>query len=80
MSVPSTLGPSQFMGEISFLNSGTAPMPMRTVCETTVIDVPRATMLMLMSQIPEMSDIITVFAARRRRQIEQRHGTLVANR
>jgi thioredoxin reductase (NADPH) len=35
-------------------------------------------MLTLMSRIPEMSDIIiTVFAARRRRQIEQRDSTLV---
>ncbi|MEO7052150.1 MAG: FAD-dependent oxidoreductase, partial [Rhodanobacter sp.] len=76
--VPSTLGPTQFMGEISFLNGGTSSMPMRAVCDTTVIEVPRATMLTLMSRIPEMSDIIiTVFSARRRRQIEQSHSTLV---
>lgn len=74
--LPSTLGPTQFMGEISFLNGGTFSMPMRAVRETTVIEVPRATMLM--SQIPEMSDIIiTVFSARRRRQIEQRDSALV---
>lgn len=76
--LPSTLGPTQFMGEISFLNGGTFSMPMRAVRETTVIEVPRATMLTLMSQIPEMSDIIiTVFSARRRRQIEQRDSALV---
>jgi thioredoxin reductase (NADPH) len=76
--VPSTLGPTQFMGEISFLNGGTFSMPMRAVRETSVIEVPRTTMLTLMSQIPEMSDIIiTVYAARRRRQIEQRHSALV---
>ncbi|MEO7051031.1 MAG: cyclic nucleotide-binding domain-containing protein, partial [Rhodanobacter sp.] len=76
--VPSTLGPAQFMGEISFLNGGTSSMPMRAVCDTTVIEVPRATMLTLMSRIPEMSDIIiTVFSARRRRQIEQRDSALV---
>ncbi|MEO8780164.1 MAG: FAD-dependent oxidoreductase [Rhodanobacter sp.] len=76
--VPATLGPTQFMGEISFLNGGTSSMPMRAVCDTTVIEVPRATMLTLMSRIPELSDhIITVFSARRRRQIEQRDSTLV---
>ena len=76
--LPSTLGPTQFMGEISFLNGGNASMAMRAVRDTSVIEVPRATMLTLMSRIPEMSDIIiTVFAARRRRQIEQRDSTLV---
>jgi thioredoxin reductase (NADPH) len=76
--LPSTLGPTQFMGEISFLNGGTFSMPLRAVCDTSVIEVPRATMLTLMSQIPEMSDIIiTVFSARRRRQIEQRDSALV---
>jgi thioredoxin reductase (NADPH) len=35
-------------------------------------------MLRLMSEIPEMSDIvITVLAARRRRQLDSRDGTLV---
>jgi thioredoxin reductase (NADPH) len=76
--LPSTLGPTQFMGEISFLNGGNFSMPMRAVRETSVIEVPRTTMLTLMSQIPEMSDIIiTVYAARRRRQIEQRDSALV---
>jgi thioredoxin reductase (NADPH) len=76
--LPSTLGPAQFMGEISFLNGGNVSMPMRAVRETSVIEVPRTTMLTLMSQIPEMSDIIiTVYAARRRRQIEQRDSALV---
>jgi thioredoxin reductase (NADPH) len=76
--VPSTLGPSQFMGEISFLDGGTWSMPMRTVSETKVIEVPRVAMLRLMSEIPEMSDIvITVLAARRRRQLEAGDGTLV---
>ena len=76
--LPSTLGPTQFMGEISFLNGGTWSMPMRAVVETTVIEVPRTEMLRLMSEIPEMSDIvITVLAARRRRQLDSRDGTLV---
>jgi len=67
--LPSTLGPTQFMGEISFLSGGAWSMPMRAVQDTRVIEVPREAMLTLMSQIPEMSDIIiTVFSARRRRQ------------
>jgi thioredoxin reductase (NADPH) len=50
---------------------------MRTVKETRVIEVPREAMLTLMSRIPEMSDIIiTVFSARRRRQLDERDGSL----
>jgi len=75
---PSTLGPTQFMGEISFLNGGVWALPMRAVKDTRVLQVPRTAMLRLMSEIPEMSDIIiTVFAARRRRQLDERDGTLV---
>jgi thioredoxin reductase (NADPH) len=75
--VPSTLGPTQFMGEIAFLNGGAWSMPMRAAKETRVIEVPREAMLKLMSEIPEMSDIIiTVFSARRRRQLDDRDGTL----
>ncbi|MGB6353451.1 MAG: FAD-dependent oxidoreductase [Steroidobacteraceae bacterium] len=67
----STIGPTQFMGEISLLYGGNASLPLRTVIDTRVIEVARETFLTLMSQIPEMSDIvITVFAARRRRQLE----------
>src|SRR5271165_4597 len=75
--LPSTLGPAQFMGEISFLNGGAWSMPMRAVRETRVVEVPREAMLTLMSQIPEMSDIIiTVFSARRRRQLDDRDSSL----
>jgi len=75
--VPSTLGPTQFMGEIAFLNGGAWSLPMRAVRETRVIEVPREAMLKLMSEIPEMSDIIiTVFSARRRRQLDDREGVL----
>jgi len=75
--LPSTLGPTQFMGEIAFLNGGAWSLPMRAVRETRVIEVPREAMLKLMSQIPEMSDIIiTVFSARRRRQLDDRDGVL----
>ncbi|SFH96415.1 FAD-dependent oxidoreductase [Methylobacterium brachiatum] len=76
--LPSTLGPTQFMGEIAFLNGGSWSMPMRAVIDTNVIEVPRTAMLRLMAEIPEMSDIvITVLAARRRRQLDSRDGTLV---
>ena len=76
--LPSTLGPTQFMGEIAFLNGGNWSMPMRAVQDTTVIEVPRREMLRLMSEIPEMSDIvITVLSARRRRQLDTHDGTLV---
>jgi thioredoxin reductase (NADPH) len=75
--LPSALGPAQFMAEISFLNGGAWSMLMRAAKETRVIEVPRAAMLTLMSQIPEMSDIIiTVLSARRRRQLEDRDGNL----
>ena len=75
--LPSTLGPTQFMGEISFLNGGAWSMPMRAVRDTRVIEVPRETMLTLMSRIPEMSDIIiTVFSARRRRQLDDPDASL----
>jgi thioredoxin reductase (NADPH) len=74
---PSTLGPTQFMGEISFLNGGAWSVPMRAVRDTRVIEVPRETMLTLMSRIPEMSDIIiTVFSARRRRQLDDPDASL----
>ena len=76
--IPSTLGPNQFMGEISLLNGGAWSMPMRAVRDTRVTEVPRSAMLSLMSEIPEMSDIIiTVLAARRRRQLDVGYGTLV---
>ena len=75
--LPSTIGPTQFMGEIAFLNGGAWSMPMRAVRDTRVIEVPREAMLALMSRIPEMSDIIiTVFSARRRRLLDAGDGSL----
>src|SRR5260370_13849548 len=68
---PSTLGPPQFMGDISFLNGGAWSVPMRAVRETRVIEVPRETMLTLMSHIPAMFDIIiTLFSSRLRRRLD----------
>lgn len=75
--LPFTLGPTQFMGEIAFLYGGAWSMALRTARETRVIEVPREAMLTLMSRIPEMSDIIiTVFSARRRRQLEEQDSSL----
>src|SRR5687767_4587252 len=73
-----TLGPTQFMAEISLLSGGTWSMAMRAAQDTRVIEVPRDRMLTLMAHIPEMSDIIiTVLAARRRRQLESGASSLV---
>jgi len=75
--LPSSLGPTQFAGEISFLAGGTNTLSLRAAKTTRAIVVPRETMLELMSQIPEMSDIIiTVYAARRRRQLEDNDSSL----
>ncbi len=76
--VPSTLGPTQFMAEISLLSGGNWSMTMRAASDTRVVEVPRREMLRLMSAVPEMSDIIiTVLAARRRRQLDTGAGMLV---
>jgi thioredoxin reductase (NADPH) len=76
--LPFTLGPTQFLGEIAFLSGGGWSLSMRTVRDTRVIEVPRDVMMTLMSRIPEMSDIIiTVFSARRRRQIEDQDSSLL---
>jgi thioredoxin reductase (NADPH) len=75
---PSTIGPTQFLGEISFLNGGAWSMPMRAVAITRVFEVPREATLTLMSRIPEMSDIIiTVFSARRRRALDDSASSLL---
>ena len=72
-----TLGPTQFVGEISFLNGGTAMLTTRALKPTRAIRVERARMLELMAQIPEMGDIVvTVFAARRRKLLESNSAGL----
>lgn len=76
--LPSTLGPTQFMCEISFLAGGAWSMAFRAARDTRVIEVPRPAMLRLMAEIPEMSDIIiTVLAARRRRQLDEQDSSLL---
>lgn len=73
-----TLGPTQFVGEIAFLGGGAFNVPFRAAQATRTTEVPRAAMLSLMSDIPEMSDIIlSVFTARRRRQVEADATSLV---
>ena len=75
--VESTIGPTQFMGEIGFLNAGSWTLPMRAAQDTRVIAVPREAMLDLMRRVPELSDhIITVFAARRRRTFEESRSSI----
>jgi len=72
-----SLGPTQFMGEIGFLNRGTNYLKMRAAKDTRVIEAPREAMLDLMSRVPELSDhVITVFAARRRAQFEASNGAI----
>ena len=75
--LPHSLGPSQFAGEITFLNGGSFSLSMRVAQLTRVVEVPRPAMLALMASAPEMSDIIiSVFAARRRRQLESGDSNL----
>lgn len=71
------LGPTQFMGEIGFLSGATNYLKMRAAVDTRVIEAPREAMLALMSRVPELSDhIITVFAARRRKQFELKNSAV----
>lgn len=72
-----TLGPTQFFGEISFLSGGASMMGARVVRDSRILAVPREAMLDLMSQVPEMSDIIvTVMSARRRGLLESNQSSL----
>ncbi|MES2904901.1 MAG: FAD-dependent oxidoreductase [Pseudomonadota bacterium] len=74
----SSIGPTQFLGEISFLSGGSYTLPFRARIATRTIEVERKTMLGLMANIPEMSDIVlTVYSVRRRRQVEEGDSALV---
>lgn len=71
------LGPGQFAGEIAFLSGAASALALRTREASKVLIAPRADVLALMAKIPEMSDIIiSVLAARRRRQVEAGDGNL----
>ncbi|MEL7258335.1 MAG: FAD-dependent oxidoreductase [Pseudomonadota bacterium] len=76
--LPHSIGPTQFLGDISFLSGGTYSLPLQATKPVRAIEVDRRTMLRLMSEIPEMSDIvITVLAARRRRQLEGQNSSIL---
>lgn len=73
-----SLHPGQFMGELSFLNGGPMTLTMRAAVETRTSEVPRAAMLRLMSDVPEIGDhVLTVFAARRRRIFESGDSSII---
>ena len=73
-----TLGPGQFLGELSFLNGGAWGISMRARRDTRCTVAPRAAMLDLMARVPEISDlVITVYAARRRRVIDESKSGLI---
>ena len=74
----SSLGPNQFTGEIAFLSAGSFTLPLRAAKDTRAIEVRREPLLAAMSDTPELSDhLLTVFAARRRRQYEAGDSALV---
>jgi thioredoxin reductase (NADPH) len=76
--LPATLKPGQFMGELAFLNGGTMMLTHRACAPTRTLEAPRAAMLRLMSEVPEISDhVLTVFSARRRRIFEAGDSSLV---
>ncbi|MEE4188781.1 MAG: FAD-dependent oxidoreductase, partial [Roseobacter sp.] len=73
-----TLGPGQFFGDLQFLSGGVSLAGARALVPSQLLCVERARMLKLMSDVPEISDIVvTVMAARRRRAVEQSDGGLV---
>jgi thioredoxin reductase (NADPH) len=75
--ISGAMGTGQFLGELNFLNAGTTMTPTRAATDTLVLEVPRAAMMELMARIPELGDhIITVFAARRRRLLEDRRSAM----
>ncbi|MFK7867642.1 MAG: FAD-dependent oxidoreductase [Roseobacter sp.] len=72
-----TLGPGQFFGDLQFLSGGVSLAGARALTASELLCVPREKMLKLMADNPDMSDIIvTVFAARRRRAVEQSDSAL----
>jgi thioredoxin reductase (NADPH) len=72
-----TLGPGQFVGELSFLSGGNYFLALRAVSHTVTVEVAREAMLDLMAQVPELSDhIITVFAARRQQLVKERSSSI----
>lgn len=72
-----TLKDGQFFGELGFLSGARSLAGGRAVVDSTVISVDRLAMLQVMSETPELSDIVlTVYAARRRRMLETQEAGL----
>lgn len=75
--IAGAMGPGQFLGELNFLNAGTITTPTRAGTDILMLEVGREPMMELMAQIPELGDhIITVFAARRRRLLEEQRSAV----
>lgn len=75
--IAGAMSTGQFLGELNFLNAGTNTTPTRAGADTLMLEVPRIAMLELMARIPELGDhIITVFAARRRRLLEDQRSAV----
>lgn len=75
--IAATMGPSQFTGEIGMLSGAASMFQMQACVETRVIVVSNTELVKLMARIPEVSDVIlTVFAARRRGNVEHGHTVL----
>ena len=75
--VQGAMGTGQFLGELNFLNGGATTSPVKAGVDTLILEVPRPEMLDLMARIPELGDhIITVFAARRRRLLEDQRSAV----
>jgi len=75
--VAGAMAAGQFLGELNFLNAGTTTTPTRAASDTLILEVPREAMMELMARIPELGDhIITVFAARRRRLLEDHRSAV----
>lgn len=76
--ISATLKVGQFMGELAFLNGGAMALTMRACRPTRTLEVQRAAMLRLMSDVPEIGDhVLTVFSARRRWIFESGDSSLV---
>ena len=75
--IAGAMSAGQFLGELNFLNAGTNTTPTRAGADTLMLEVPRPEMLELMARIPELGDhVITVFAARRRRLLEDQRSAV----
>ena len=71
------MGPGQFAGEISFLTGTNALLAIRACGEVRALSAPRAAVMDLMQELPEMSDVIvTVLAARRRKLLDSERAGL----